>query len=88
MFVVGKRTGVDRAEHGLQHEGVGVTRHPSHRSRLPGAGAISSDTKTELFRRGEMLPEGRSQEEEELNGGVTSADGRPVSRGRMLYFPN
>lgn len=52
------------------------------------AGAISSDTMTELFRRGEMLPEGRSREKEELIGGVNSADGRPVSRGRMLYFPN
>ena len=29
------------------------------------AGAISRDTMTELFRRGEVLPEGRSPEEEE-----------------------
>ena len=29
------------------------------------AGAISRDTMTELFRRGEVLPEGRSLEEEE-----------------------
>jgi hypothetical protein len=29
------------------------------------AGAISRDTMTELFRRGEVLPEGRSTEEEE-----------------------
>jgi hypothetical protein len=29
------------------------------------AGAISRDTMTELFRRGEVLPEGRSMEEEE-----------------------
>ena len=28
------------------------------------AGAISRDTMTELFRRGEVLPEGRSMEEE------------------------
>ncbi len=29
------------------------------------AGAISRDTMTELFRRGEVLPEGRTTEEEE-----------------------
>ena len=29
------------------------------------AGAISRDTMTDLFRRGEVLPEGRSTEEEE-----------------------
>lgn len=29
------------------------------------SGAISRDTMTELFRRGEMLPEGRSMAEEE-----------------------
>lgn len=29
------------------------------------AGAISRDTMTELFRHGEVLPEGRSTEEEE-----------------------
>jgi len=39
------------------------------------AGAISRDTMTELFRRGEVLPEGRSMEEElEL---ITSASGQP-----------
>jgi len=32
------------------------------------AGAISRDTMTELFRRGEVLPEGRTTEEEKLIG--------------------
>ena len=40
------------------------------------SGAISRDTMTELFRRGEDLPEGRSMEEEER---LITANQRPVT---------
>jgi hypothetical protein len=44
------------------------------------AGAISRDTMTELFRRGEVLPEGRTNEEEErLISEQTVSEKAPVS---------
>lgn len=43
------------------------------------AGAIRHDTKTERFRRGELLPEGRSRKEEEklIAEGAPSTPAKP-----------
>ena len=45
------------------------------------SGAISRDTMTELFRRGEVLPEGRSMSEEER---LIAADQRPLMKSSLI----
>ena len=46
------------------------------------AGAISRDTMTDLFRRGEILPEGRSAQEEVKLVAAATAEGAVRGRGR------
>jgi hypothetical protein len=53
-----------RVEHGFQHEGLS----PQEITAIVAAWqakAISPDTMTELFRKGEVLPEGRTRQEDE-----------------------
>ena len=47
--------------------------------------AISRDTMTDLFRRGEVLPEGRTNEEEEEEEEEARLIARPVKPGRLCY---
>ncbi len=49
------------------------------------AGAISRDTMTELFRRGEVLPEGRSMEEELA---LIAEDGPPTTAKKQVLVVN
>ena len=47
------------------------------------AGAISRDTMFELFRRGEILPDGRTnQDEAALIGKIPSANNQPSGKGQ------